>query len=384
MRCSLLLAILAIGCAGAGSPARSAGVPARVVADGLDLFVQPSGASYTVGALDQGDTVQVLGEKNGGWLAIEPPEGAFVWVNEADLEDFGDGQALVSAPQATVRAGRPGVRLPGPTTAILPQGTSLTFLDIEPLRVRARGQPMLLRAVSVPPGLRYYVRADGVERATTTRRKVTASPSESPVEPAQPGLPMALATIGPRIDIKRLGPSEASMLRAVEDEHRAILRQAIDRWHLERVRVGYQDVRSRVTDAQAGTALEARLSLIERQSAAAAVARSLERRLEQSRDLDRELGAAEQAIAEAFPETATPFDAVGLVQPSSRLVDGQRVFALVGADGRTTAYLRFPPGVLRNDATAQRVGVRGTSRYDETLQTRVIEVRELESLGRIP
>ncbi len=381
MRRPLLLAILALCCTGA--PARSAGVRARVVADGLELFVEPSGSSYSVGALAEGETVLVVKEKPGGWLAIEPPRDAYVWVDDANLEVLDDQTAIVTSAGVSARAGRPGVRLPGPPTVVIPEGASLRFMEIPPLRVRSRGQPTVLRAVAMPIGVRYYVRADGVRfEGEAGRQAITRAPV-TPVA-SRTNLPTALATIGPAIDVSRMESREASLLRSIENEHRGVLRQPIDHWQLERVRAGYRDLRDRVTDAQVEAALDGRLALIERQNAAADAARSLEQRLAQSRGLDDRLSEAEKAITAALPDVEAPFDAVGLVQPSSKLVDGTRVFALVGADGRTTAYLRFPPGVLRDPKSAQRVGVRGTSRYDETLQTRVIDVRELESLGRIP
>lgn len=381
MRRPLLLAILALCCT--GSPAWSAGVRAWVVADGLELFVEPSGSSYSVGALAEGEAVQVVKEKPGGWLAIEPPRDAYVWVNQAELEILDDQTAIVAAMGASARAGRPGVWLPGPATVVISQGASLRFMEIPPLRVRTRGEPTVLRAVSIPAGLRYYVRADGLRFEGEPKRREASQGQLTPVA-SRTNLPTAVASIGPAIDASRLESSEASTLRAIEAEHREVLGQAIDRWRLERVRAGYSDLRERVADPQVGAALDARLKLIAHQITASSAARSLEQRLALSRDLDVRLGEAEKAMAARLPEIEAPFDAVGLVQPSSKLVNGARVFALVGADGRTTAYLRFPPGVLRDPMSAQRVGVRGSSRYDETLQARIIDVREMESLGRIP
>jgi hypothetical protein len=75
-----------------------------------------------------------------------------------------------------------------------------------------------------------------------------------------------------------------------------------------------------------------------------------------------------------------PYNIVGLIQASSRKVGGQKVFALIGRDGSTEAYLDIPPGIDVKGLMTHRVGVRGAVRYDEALRSRVISVRELEAL----
>ncbi|MBV8554966.1 MAG: hypothetical protein JO116_05330, partial [Planctomycetaceae bacterium] len=59
---------------------------------------------------------------------------------------------------------------------------------------------------------------------------------------------------------------------------------------------------------------------------------------------------------------------------------GQRVFALIGPDGSTVAYLDIPPGLDVRPLVARRVGVRGTIHYNEDLRARLIAVRDLEPL----
>ena len=71
---------------------------------------------------------------------------------------------------------------------------------------------------------------------------------------------------------------------------------------------------------------------------------------------------------------------MGLIQASSRKVGGQKVFALIGRDGATQAYLDIPPGIDVKGLRTHRVGVRGAVHYDETLRSRVINVREVEAL----
>ena len=45
------------------------------------------------------------------------------------------------------------------------------------------------------------------------------------------------------------------------------------------------------------------------------------------------------------------------MQSSAQKVDGRKVFALVGKNGGTVAYLDFPPGLDPNPVLARKVGV---------------------------
>ena len=75
------------------------------------------------------------------------------------------------------------------------------------------------------------------------------------------------------------------------------------------------------------------------------------------------------------------YHAIGNVQPSSRLLDGRKLHALIGPDGKTVAYLDIPPGLDVEALGAHKVGVRGTVHYNQDLGTRLITVRDLEPVG---
>ena len=75
------------------------------------------------------------------------------------------------------------------------------------------------------------------------------------------------------------------------------------------------------------------------------------------------------------------YHAIGVVQPSSRVVDGRKLHTLIGQDGRTIAYLDIPPGLDVEAMGARRVGVRGSVHYNQELGTRLITVRDLEPVG---
>ncbi len=73
-----------------------------------------------------------------------------------------------------------------------------------------------------------------------------------------------------------------------------------------------------------------------------------------------------------------------MLQASSRLVDGVRVYVLIGQDGQAAAYLKIPPSLNADRYVSQQVGVRGKVAYDEDLRAKVIEVRELDALSAAP
>ena len=72
---------------------------------------------------------------------------------------------------------------------------------------------------------------------------------------------------------------------------------------------------------------------------------------------------------------------MGFVQPSARKVDGHKLYALIGTNGTTLAYLNVPPGIDVERLFSHRVGVRGEAHYDEDLGTKLISVRDLEAVG---
>ena len=110
--------------------------------------------------------------------------------------------------------------------------------------------------------------------------------------------------------------------------------------------------------------------------------RKFEEALERSRRLDSEVALAKQTLADARTFTERGYDAKGLLQASSRQVEGQKVHALIGPEGVPIAYLTIPPGIPANRLLARKVGVRGDVHFNESLGTRLITVRDLDPLDK--
>jgi hypothetical protein len=92
------------------------------------------------------------------------------------------------------------------------------------------------------------------------------------------------------------------------------------------------------------------------------------------------VAAVRKDLARLERTRARSYDAVGFIQPSARKVDGHKVFALIGGQGSTIAYLDIPPGLDPEPFLARRIGVRGQAHFSEGLGTRLITVRDMESI----
>ena len=85
-----------------------------------------------------------------------------------------------------------------------------------------------------------------------------------------------------------------------------------------------------------------------------------------------------------WPRRATlmpeAFSAVGYMQARPRKSTAASSIVLIGKDGSTLAYLDIPPGLDIEPLVAHRVGVRGDPHFNEELGSRLITVRDLETI----
>lgn len=261
--------------------------------------------------------------------------------------------------------------MPGPPRAVLDRGASVTLLDRPPLVV---GSTTWV-AIAPTPGDVRYVRTEGV----AWERDAPASASASRPEPSPET--RAVFEPGPAGGaIPGLAPALAAEVAQAEAEHRAALTAPVERWQLDAVRRRYEALARRVTDPAQASALRERIDRVAAHEEIARSARRFQALLERSRRRDREVATVRRQLAEVDRPQRRPFVAEGLVQASSREVDGRRVYALIGPEGSPIAYLDVPPGLDARHVLARRAGVRGTVRYSETLGARLIAVRDLEPL----
>lgn len=365
-----------------------------VAADQVEVHVQPDEASFGLATLERGDRVRIRRSRDDGWAEIEPPRGAIGWVDRATLaidrpeenrlHPAAAGEAGVGAETAgrarmigrggVVRAGHLGARMPGPPWVELPGGALVRLVDLPPLRTGRGSSATTWLAIVPPAGASCHVRAESL--GPPPRRpgpsEVLAAYLVPQGEPEQPAKSVAPLPPDARAEIDRL-----------DRMHRSILvDQPVDRWNLQPVRAGYQELLTRWRDQPAvDEALRTRLARVTRHEQAAAAAREFQAVLARSRQRDAQVGLLERRLAEVDQKRTVSYAAVGTVQPSARMMDGHPLHVLVGKQGQTIAYLDMPPGLDVEALGTKRVGVRGTIHYRQDLGTRLITVRDVESVG---
>jgi len=107
-----------------------------------------------------------------------------------------------------------------------------------------------------------------------------------------------------------------------------------------------------------------------------------EEALQRSRAIDSTVEQARRTLTLARTPTERNYDARGMLQASSRKVDGQKVLALIGPEGAPIAYLVVPPGIPASRLLTRKVGVRGEVHFNESLGARLITVRDLDPLDK--
>jgi hypothetical protein len=174
----------------------------------------------------------------------------------------------------------------------------------------------------------------------------------------------------------------AAELGRIDAMERAIVTaQPIVQWRFDSVRAAYQAILKQAGDnSDVEEALRDRLARVTRHEQAAQAARTIETILARSRQRDAEVAQVQQRLAAAERTRPRAYSAMGLVQPSARMVEGRKLHALIGANGSTLAYLDVPPGVDLDALMSRRVGVRGASHYNPDLGARLITVRDLEAI----
>ena len=370
--------------------------PAWVATDGLPVLVEPEEGAFVTGRLKAGRKVTVRAANPPGWLAIVPPAGSFSWIEKTALEDLGDGRGRVVVSAAAVRPGRNDVSLPVGPWVTLRLGTELVLLDRPPLVLRQGDERRVWYAIEPPSCEVRYIAAEGVTWTDPAGLESDSDPDEPPprldflTSAASPGgdrlgrIDPEFVAVGPVAREVGLSPPFESELKRIEREHRAALSRPIEAWSLEPIEAEYRQLRDQSTIGNEKQAVEIRLEQLRKQIQAAQTAKTLRDLIEQSRQRDRDFQRIRERLGTIAGGEEGAFDAEGLLQPSSAMLEGRKAYVLIDDTGSTAAYLLMPPGIRVDEFLSSRVGIRGDSRYDAQLKARVITVREVEHVDSAP
>ncbi len=353
-----------------GPPGSLAELPATVsvASETLAAHVEPDERSAAPETLRKGDKVRAIdSDPTSGWLTIEAPTSAFAWIEKGAVQTVSRGVGRVSAPRTLIRAGVAGARMIGPPGSLLMKGATVWFLDRPELSLGKGPKATTWLAIASPADGVRYVRSSGVSWPET---KGPEPPSEVRAAYEEPARPSETG----------IAPEFAGDVARIESDHRAVLNEPVERWQLDSIRARYEALLKRAPDSATADALRGRLALVAGHEEVGRSARMVATLLDRSRRRDQEVAMAREKLVAISEPRRRPFVAEGLMERSSREVEGHRVYALIGSDGNPTAYLDVPPGLDARPALSKRVGVRGNVRYNEKLGTRLIAVKDLEPL----
>lgn len=340
------------------------GTPRRVVHEGdlLDLVNRPPLTLKTA----SGTRV---------WVAIVPPKGEVRYVPTAGLRFLVDEREDPTSNRNTANRAKP--RRTTTNESIPNYQLSSNNLDNDRSSRTASGS----RSGGYTSGRRTGSRsADDLEavRSARTRRAARSEEIEDDRDASDLIRESDSSRIGEKIE---LPSSDFNKSLAWLDERRRVeIERPMEAWRLAPILAAYRELLNRAPDSSASAAVTARIDRCERDDEMARSARTFGELLRLSRERDR-LVALDQRRAQGIESASeAKLDAAGLLQPTSRIVAGQKAYALIAKDGSVAAFLALPPGVDPAPYVGHRVGVTGSVHYDEDLHAKLVEVRDLQSV----
>ncbi len=365
------LALLLLGLLDPAGQADAYPAEAEVSVPALDMFIARDLRSFTTGSLAKGQAIRVLGGSRDGWLAIAAPASTLIWVEDQALGPHDrDNRPEIVVARAVLRAGAVGSRFPGPPIAALGKGSVVRLVDVPPITLGTGATATTWRAIAPPPDeIVLYIRADGVH----VTQRPPAPLAETRVVFSPPATPETQANAP-------AGTPADDSLAAIEAAHRSAIQGPVEWWRLDPIKARYQALLKKTTDSAERQNIQEKLDVVTRQAELADSLRRFNTTLQQSRIRDTEVERFKKRRETTQRGSRRPFVAEGMIQPSSRRVDGKRVLALIGPEGTAVAYLDVPDGLDARPMMARRVGVRGEVHFNEQIHARLITVRSFQPL----
>ncbi|MCL2647377.1 MAG: hypothetical protein FWD61_10305 [Phycisphaerales bacterium] len=392
------------------SPASTQSFVGTVTADKVYVRSGSDAKYYELGHLGKGDTVQVVGSRN-GWYRILPPNGVYCMVAKEyiDLDTSGD-TGTVKADYLNVRAGTAlnKTRDPSAVLAVVRKGTQLTILGASdkhyevapPEKAYVYVSSQFITAAPadtayVIPTLQLPAGVTGPSRATVTSIPTTLptataeisgeKPEATSPKPEAQGLQSrgSADTNAPPTTLPAPVPTPAFSADAYKrfDElnarYQAELRKPVGTRELDGLIADYKALLASKepmpSSVKQGSEVRladleklATIQRLQKENAASADALDAQRKA-----LQEKAKAAEDAL-KAFEHTG-PYLAEGTLQTSTVVPDK---YALVNpATGRTVAYVDPKSAIDIGSLLGKYIGVRGVSRKAQGTDMEVIQVK---------
>lgn len=422
-----LWTILVVCAAFARGESRSAEPAYQAQVTGINSFALsgPGPGYYPTHALRRGDSVTVVGQRYGNWVAIAPPAGSFSWLPTSAVEEQDDGSGLVTVDEVQVRVGSQLSSAHHVFQAILRKGDRVEILDR--VYLKDDGVPQWYKIVSPRDEVRYVA----IDQLTLPGP--AAGDGYGSLNPDQPSIPQQAPAANPignvptdgqvrlvtnrvippaqpiggssRSDVPIIntsGPVRGEQAEApnVNDATPVTMRddpslpfderlKAFDKqlqlmktleprtWDVAAARSLAQTLHAEATTpeqrAEAANLLAdiGRLETLEQQ-----FGRVLKQR-ELTLQKDAELEALQRRLQNQSQRTAPRFTAEGVLDEGTLAIDGQASFILKDREGYTTHYVLPAPGMNVDSYVGRKVGLFGEVSKRDNLPSPVLVVEQL-------
>lgn len=240
--------------------------PYEATVDADDLYVRsgPGTKYYPTGKLQSGQRVTVRRLDPGGWLMIDPPEGAFSLIPAEVVERTGANSGQVLENQVKIVMGSEQGQGRAVTQCELNQGDTVEILGEKILSLGGPAESWY--QIRPPQGEyrwvhgKYLVPVDGIETAKQVRedrKKADALRTGTQTEFEPQANPAAPADKQSRIDksgaISKSGPDldtlvvEREQLKALDHEWELMLDRSPSQWKLDDMEQAYRDLLARLS-----------------------------------------------------------------------------------------------------------------------------------------
>lgn len=385
------------------APAYEARVPRQTYA-----MSGPGIGYYPTAILVAGQKVTVVGERQGNWVAIHPPEGSFSYVPARSIEEQPDGSGKVVADGTQARVGSNLSDAHHVFQATLTKGAAVRILD--KLTLDDDGQSALWYKILPPANEVRYLLANQLEAPTTPA--IEAAPPAEPKAPAKPAAepkrqPAALQTVGAqaipaarplmRNVVSRSPNSSASTPAAVPiaDDPKAPFDQRLKNlqaqlelmsardpatWAVDQAQQIVTQWREETKEAAQQQKLAELLARVRRLADLRQRYLKLVRAREMALERDRELAALQQRKQEKLRPVEPRFTAEGQLVETAKRIAYQPTYALQDDKGIVTHYLLAAPGLDLSRYLGVRAGLVGEIEQRPEVPLPVLTVRQLTPL----